>query len=94
MINEFKTISDKELPEFKSKLILASKLMGICQEDYQDWFSNDRAGLDINKIELESKYFIGWVINRRPLSIALPPDKHDQMTSLELYYPSWSSSKN
>jgi cysteinyl-tRNA synthetase len=25
--------------------------MGICQEDYQDWFSNDRGGLDINKIE-------------------------------------------
>jgi cysteinyl-tRNA synthetase len=25
--------------------------MGICQEDYQDWFSNDRTALDINKIE-------------------------------------------
>ena len=25
--------------------------MGICQEDYQDWFSNNRAGLDINEIE-------------------------------------------
>jgi cysteinyl-tRNA synthetase len=25
--------------------------MGICQEDYQDWFSNNRTALDINKIE-------------------------------------------
>ena len=51
MIKDFGSISHDDLPEFKSKLILATKLMGICQEDYQDWFSNNRAGLDIDKIE-------------------------------------------
>ena len=51
MIKDFGSISHDDLPEFKSKLILASELMGICQEDYQDWFSNNRAGLDINEIE-------------------------------------------
>ena len=51
MIKDFGSISHDDLPEFKSKLILASELMGICQEDYQNWFSNNRAGLDINEIE-------------------------------------------
>jgi cysteinyl-tRNA synthetase len=51
MIKDFGSISHDDLPEFKSKLILASELIGICQEDYQDWFSNNRAGVDINKIE-------------------------------------------
>ena len=51
MIKEFKNISDKDLPEFKSKLLLANKLMGICQEDYLDWFNHDKEGLDNNMID-------------------------------------------
>jgi cysteinyl-tRNA synthetase len=50
MIKEFKNISDKDLPEFKSKLLLANKLMGICQEDYLDWFNYDKEGLDTDMI--------------------------------------------
>jgi cysteinyl-tRNA synthetase len=51
MIKEFKNISDKDLPEFKSKLLLANELMGICQEDYLDWFNHDKEGLDTNIID-------------------------------------------
>jgi cysteinyl-tRNA synthetase len=51
MIKEFKNISDKDLPEFKSKLLLANELMGICQEDYLDWFNDDKEGLDTNMID-------------------------------------------
>ena len=51
MIKEFKNISDKDLPEFKSKLLLANELMGICQEDYLDWFNHDKEGLDTNMID-------------------------------------------
>ena len=51
MIKDFKNISDKDLPEFKSKLLLANELMGICQEDYSDWFNHDKEGLDTNMID-------------------------------------------
>jgi cysteinyl-tRNA synthetase len=51
MINEFKTISDKDLPEFKSKLLLAADLIGICQEDYLDWFDNGKVDIDASKVD-------------------------------------------
>ena len=51
MINEFKTISDKELPEFKSKLLLATDLIGICQEDYLDWFDDGKVDIDTSKVD-------------------------------------------
>ena len=51
MIKEFKNVSDKDLPEFKSKLLLANELMGICQEDCLDWFNHDNEGIDTNMID-------------------------------------------
>ena len=36
---------------FKSKLLLANELMGICQEDYSDWLNHDKEDLDTNMID-------------------------------------------
>ena len=40
----------KDLPEFKSKMLLATNLMGICQENYLDWFSHNDKNLDTDKV--------------------------------------------
>ena len=50
MIKDFRSISDEGLPEFKSKMLLATNLMGICQENYLDWFSHNDKNLDTNKV--------------------------------------------
>lgn len=50
MIKDFRSISDEGLPEFKSKLLLATNLMGICQENYLDWFSHNDKNLDTHKV--------------------------------------------
>ena len=50
MIKDFRSISDEGLPEFKSKILLATNLMGICQENYLDWFSHNDKNLDTNKV--------------------------------------------
>jgi len=39
------------LPEFKSKLLLAADLIGICQEDYLDWFDNGKVDIDASKVD-------------------------------------------
>ena len=46
MIKDFRSISDEGLPEFKSKILLATNLMGICQENYLDWFSHNDKNID------------------------------------------------
>ncbi|MDA9561194.1 cysteine--tRNA ligase [Gammaproteobacteria bacterium] len=46
MIKDFRSISDEGLPEFKSKILLATNLMGICQENYSDWFSHNDKNID------------------------------------------------
>ena len=50
MIKDFRSISDEGLPEFKSKILLATNLMGICQENYLDWFSHNDKNLDTHKV--------------------------------------------
>ena len=50
MIKDFRSISDQGLPEFKSKMLLATNLMGICQENYLDWFSHNDKNLDTHKV--------------------------------------------
>ena len=50
MIKDFRSISDEDLPEFKSKMLLATNLMGICQENYLDWFSHNDKNLDTHKV--------------------------------------------
>ena len=50
MIKDFRSISDEGLPEFKSKMLLATNLMGICQENYLDWFSHNEKNLDTHKV--------------------------------------------
>ena len=51
MIKDFSSISDDDLPEFKSKILLANDLIGICQENYLDWFSYDDKNIDTQKID-------------------------------------------
>ena len=39
MIKDFHSISKIELPVFKTNLIRATNLIGICQSSYEDWLS-------------------------------------------------------
>jgi cysteinyl-tRNA synthetase len=32
------------MPKFKSKLLLATNLLGICQQDYKSWFKSSHDG--------------------------------------------------
>ena len=50
MIKDFRSISNEDLPKFKSKMLLATNLMGICQENYLDWFSHNDKNLDTHKV--------------------------------------------
>ena len=50
MIKDFRSISNEDLPKFKSKMLLATNLMVICQENYLDWFSHNDKNLDTNKV--------------------------------------------
>ena len=50
MIKDFRSISNEDLPEFKSKMLLATNLMGICQENFLDWFSHNDKNLDTDKV--------------------------------------------
>jgi len=50
MIKDFRSISNEDLPKFKSKMLLATNLMGVCQENYLDWFSHNDKNLDTNKV--------------------------------------------
>tara|TARA_Y100000385_G_scaffold102377_1_gene105838 strand:+ start:253 stop:1641 length:1389 start_codon:yes stop_codon:yes gene_type:complete len=44
LIKDFKSVSHDDMPKFKSKLLLATNLIGICQQDYKSWFKSSHDG--------------------------------------------------
>ena len=50
MIKDFYSISENELPVFKTNLIRATNLIGICQSSYEDWLSVKNENIDEEKI--------------------------------------------
>jgi cysteinyl-tRNA synthetase len=44
LIKDFKSVSHDDMPQFKSKLLLATNLIGICQQDYKSWFKSSHDG--------------------------------------------------
>jgi cysteinyl-tRNA synthetase len=52
MVKDFYSISEDELPLFKSNLIRATYLIGVCQSSYLDWLSIKNKNLDEDKINL------------------------------------------
>jgi cysteinyl-tRNA synthetase len=44
LIKDFKSVSHDDMPQFKSKLLLATNLIGICQQDYKSWFKSSYDG--------------------------------------------------
>ena len=52
MVKDFYSISEDELPLFKSNLIRATNLIGVCQSSYLDWLSIKNKNLDEDKINL------------------------------------------
>ena len=52
MAKDFNSISEDELPLFKSNLIRATNLIGVCQSNYQDWMSAKNRNLDEEKINI------------------------------------------
>ena len=52
MIKDFHSISENELPLFKSNLIRATNLIGVCQSNYLDWQSIKNKNLDEDKINI------------------------------------------
>ena len=52
MTKDFKSISEEELPLFKSNLIRATNLIGVCQSNYLDWISVKNKNLDKEKINI------------------------------------------
>jgi len=52
MAKDFNSISEDELPLFKSNLIKATNLIGVCQSNYMDWLSIKNKNLDVDKINL------------------------------------------
>ena len=52
MIKDFHSISENELPLFKSNLIRATNLIGVCQSNYLDWLSIKNKNLDEDKINI------------------------------------------
>ena len=52
MVKDFYSISEDELPLFKSNLIRVTNLIGICQSNYLDWLSIKNKNLDEDKINV------------------------------------------
>ena len=52
MVKEFYSIPEDELPLYKSSLIRAANLIGVCQSNYMDWLSIKNKNLDEDKINL------------------------------------------
>ena len=52
MIKDFHSISENELPLFKTNLIRATNLIGVCQSSYKDWLSVKNKNIDEEKINI------------------------------------------
>jgi cysteinyl-tRNA synthetase len=52
VIKDFHSISENELPAFKTNLIRATNLIGICQSSYEDWLSVKNENIDEEKINI------------------------------------------
>jgi len=52
MIKDFYSISENELPVFKTNLIRATNLIGVCQSSYEDWLSVKNENIDEEKINI------------------------------------------
>jgi cysteinyl-tRNA synthetase len=52
MIKDFHSISENELPQFKTNLIRATNLIGVCQSSYKDWLSVKNENIDEEKINI------------------------------------------
>ena len=52
MIKDFHSISEIELPVFKTNLIRATNLIGVCQSSYEDWLSVKNENIDEEKINI------------------------------------------
>jgi len=52
MIKDFHSISENELPAFKTNLIRATNLIGVCQSSYEDWLSVINENIDEEKIKI------------------------------------------
>ena len=52
MIKDFHSISENELPAFKTALIRATNLIGVCQSSYEDWLSIINENIDEEKIKI------------------------------------------
>ena len=52
MIKDFHSISENELPLFKTNLIRATNLIGVCQSSYEDWLSLKNENIDEEKINI------------------------------------------
>ena len=52
MIKDFHSISENELPLFKTNLIRATNLIGVCQSSYEDWLSVKNENIDEEKINI------------------------------------------
>ena len=50
MIKDFHSISENELPVFKTNLTRATNLIGVCQSSYEDWLSVKNENIDEEKI--------------------------------------------
>jgi cysteinyl-tRNA synthetase len=52
MIKDFHSISENELPLFKTNLTRATNLIGVCQSSYKDWLSVKNKNIDEEKINI------------------------------------------
>jgi cysteinyl-tRNA synthetase len=52
MIKDFHSISENDLPIFKTNLIRATNLIGVCQASYEDWLSVKNKNIDEEKINI------------------------------------------
>ena len=52
MIKDFYSISENELPVFKTNLIRATNLIGVCQSSCEDWLSVKNENIDEKKINI------------------------------------------
>jgi cysteinyl-tRNA synthetase len=52
MIKDFHSLSENELPLFKTNLIRATNLIGVCQSSYEDWLSIKNENIDEEKINI------------------------------------------
>jgi cysteinyl-tRNA synthetase len=52
MIKDFHSIPENELPLFKTNLIRATTLIGVCQSSYEDWIYVKNENVDEDKINI------------------------------------------